>query len=334
MLAFAALATATAVALFVSTPWQSSPRLGFLEQVRAAITPPEGTILHAAWNSTRTSREFGCTVTLGPNELWADLSTPYTYREIDSLWPSDRAADRRSAACDEAESVTTERGGTPGTSFRFVPPNTLAASGPGWIGGSRDDVATLRAALADGTAHAEGQVELDGRLVERIRVDIDPGPRSVDLTYFVDRETFKPVQVESPGGAFFSPGGRLGNFRFDVVQHYLTYEYLPRTDENRALTDIWEQHPGASGPPGVYPPRDLPTLTGAVARTVRAAEGAKSAGVTFEVTATDDDGRDISVSCLPRSGSRFPLGETVVQCATTDSSGNTATAMFTVTVEQ
>ena len=76
----------------------------------------------------------------------------------------------------------------------------------------------------------------------------------------------------------------------------------------------------------------VPKLTGAVAKTVRAAKGAKSARVTFKVTATDDVGGDIPVWCQPRSGSRFPLGKTIVQCGATDSYGNSATAEFTVTV--
>jgi len=67
---------------------------------------------------------------------------------------------------------------------------------------------------------------------------------------------------------------------------------------------------------------------------VVAAEGAKSARVTFEVTATDDEGVDIPVSCLPASGSRFPLGETFVFCEATDSDGNANSAEFAVTVER
>ena len=75
-----------------------------------------------------------------------------------------------------------------------------------------------------------------------------------------------------------------------------------------------------------------PKLSGAVAKTVRAAKGAKSARVTFEVTATDDEGGDTPVSCDPPSGSRFPLGKTPVRCWATDASGNTGFARFAVTV--
>ena len=47
---------------------------------------------------------------------------------------------------------------------------------------------------------------------------------------------------------------------------------------------------------------------------MRTAKGATSARVTFGVTATDDEDGDIDVSCRPPSGSRFPLGETIVRC--------------------
>jgi HYR domain len=77
-----------------------------------------------------------------------------------------------------------------------------------------------------------------------------------------------------------------------------------------------------------------PMLSGAVAMTVRAARGATRAPVTYAVTARDDVDGAVPVSCRPRSGSRFRIGRTRVTCSATDTSGNTATAMFTVTVKR
>ena len=75
-----------------------------------------------------------------------------------------------------------------------------------------------------------------------------------------------------------------------------------------------------------------PKLSGA-AKTVRAAKGAKTARVTFKVTATDDVDVSVPVLCQPRSGGRFKLGKTTVRCSATDSSGNTSQASFVVTVK-
>ena len=102
--------------------------------------------------------------------------------------------------------------------------------------------------------------------------------------------------------------------------------------ERAMIAGYLETWTGTLTAPGLHP--NLPTLTGAVAKTVRAAKRAKSARVTFEVTATDDGGGGIPVSCHPSSGSRFPLGTTNVLCAATDANGNTATAEFTVTVKR
>ena len=77
-----------------------------------------------------------------------------------------------------------------------------------------------------------------------------------------------------------------------------------------------------------------PTLSGAKARTVRVPKKAKTARVTFKVTATDDVDRSVPVSCQPKSGSRFKVGRTRVRCETTDTSANTAKAAFTVTVKR
>jgi HYR domain-containing protein len=56
--------------------------------------------------------------------------------------------------------------------------------------------------------------------------------------------------------------------------------------------------------------------------------------VTFHVTAQDERDGALPVTCVPRSGSRFPIGRTVVKCGATDSSANTAGASFRITVKR
>ena len=70
------------------------------------------------------------------------------------------------------------------------------------------------------------------RAVERIRIECDVEPEAAcpgqPADYFyVDPETFFPVQFELPNALHYpTPSGLLD---FDVVGRYLTYEYLPRT---------------------------------------------------------------------------------------------------------
>jgi hypothetical protein len=242
VLAFAALAGATAAALFVSAPWKSSP--GFLERAQAALAPPAGTVLHQTWEWTTSTADPSCKVTNGPNETWIDQTPPHRYRGL-MVWSRDPCA----------RGTSTEGGGAIDTQERleFVPPNTLRSGGLGGYFGPPDPVAALRRAISDGRAHDEGTTELGGRTVRRIRVDGPNGPtdcpvRGCEPAYqYVDPETYYPVQWESSDGvAIPSPGEPP--VRFHEVIRWLTYEYLPGTPANRALADIRAQHPNASGP--------------------------------------------------------------------------------------
>jgi HYR domain/Membrane dipeptidase (Peptidase family M19) len=60
--------------------------------------------------------------------------------------------------------------------------------------------------------------------------------------------------------------------------------------------------------------------------------GPEGAVVTFQVTAGSTAGSIISVTCLPPSGSVFPLGNTTVRCTALDSLRNSVSCAFTVTV--
>jgi hypothetical protein len=249
ILTAAALSIAAAVALLVVAPWSSSP--GFLEDAQAALTPPAGTIVHQRWELTATSTDLGCTVTRGPNEIWIDQRPPYTYRALVNDLPADPGdADPRELAC--SSGTAAELGGAfdEGETLMFVPPNTLETLRARFVF-PLDPVKELRDAISAGRAHEEGETQLDGRVVKRIRVDPPSDcsspecPREPSYTY-VDPETFHPVQTECDCGALALPGRPV--VRVHLVMRYLTFEYLPRTDANLALTDIRAQHPDATGP--------------------------------------------------------------------------------------
>jgi hypothetical protein len=63
------------------------------------------------------------------------------------------------------------------------------------------------------------------------------------------------------------------------------------------------------------------------------ATGPSGAVVTFNVTGTDTVSGSVTVTCVPPSGSTFPLGTTSVICSATDAAGNTGSITFNVIVE-
>ena len=105
--------------------------------------------------------------------------------------------------------------------------------------------------------------------------------------------------------------------------------------------------PSGVGPPGyrgrdtwtgtlVVPGLDFdltaPVLRGAVAKSIRASAGKKSARAVYRVTASDDVDGALPASCLPRSGRPFRIGRTTVRCSATDKSANTAMRTSYITV--
>jgi hypothetical protein len=89
---------------------------------------------------------------------------------------------------------------------------------------------------------------------------------------------------------------------------------------------------GTLSVPGLDFDVTAPTLTGAANKTVKASKGARSARVTYKVTARDAVDGEVAASCSPTSGSRFKVGRTLVTCSASDTSANTGTAQFRVTV--
>jgi hypothetical protein len=252
LLAAATLAIAAAVALAFTTPWTTSP--SFVEKAEAALKPREGTILHQKWEMSMVSTDPACTVTRGPNEIWVDQSPPHRYRVLvnDLPLPDPGNDDPRELAC--SRGTAAELGGTFNSrqTVRFLPPNRIVPWDDVQFTFQLDPVGDLREWLAAGTAHDEGKVQLDGRTVQRIRIDppageCDPLPACPDepMYWYADPETFFPIETRGPG-YINVPGRPL--VEVQLVMRYLTFENLPRTEANLALTDIRAQHPDATTP--------------------------------------------------------------------------------------
>lgn len=77
-----------------------------------------------------------------------------------------------------------------------------------------------------------------------------------------------------------------------------------------------------NNPPAFTPPDDIE----------RVALTAAGVAVSFTANGTDLEDGDIPASCLPASGSNFPIGSTTVNCTVTDSRGATAGGSFNVIV--
>jgi HYR domain len=105
----------------------------------------------------------------------------------------------------------------------------------------------------------------------------------------------------------------------------------PSSDGSRHGYEIWQ---GTLTAPDLAFDLTPPTFTGATSRTVVASRHARRVPVKYVVTATDDVDGPVQVACKPRSGTRFSPGRTRVHCAANDSSANTGTASFSITVRR
>jgi hypothetical protein len=239
-LVLAALAGAATAALFVSTPWTSSP--GFLERAEAALDPEPGTVLHAKWEETWTSTNPTCTVRRRPNEIWIDQARPHRFRAVledFAEFSSGSAPDPRVLVC--ARGTVAEFRGTLDSqqALKLVPPGAERGS-PVRFNLEPDPVKKLREAISAGRAHDEGMTQLAGRTVVRVRIDL-PSCDAPDCPrepyMYVDPDSFHPVEERSFGAIGIAEAGLpLRVAQFQHVKRYLTFEYLPRSAASLALT--------------------------------------------------------------------------------------------------
>jgi hypothetical protein len=141
--------------------------------------------------------------------------------------------------------------------------------------------------------------------------------------------------VDTPGGVgnvtqTFTVTGGTGIYAGASGSGHIQAAVSPSTSNNTYVG--FETWTGTLSVPGLDFDVTAPILTGATNKTVKARRGAKSVRVTYNVTARDAVDGEVAASCLPTSGSRFKAGRTLVTCSASDTSANTGTAKFRVTV--
>ena len=138
-----------------------------------------------------------------------------------------------------------------------------------------------------------------------------------------------PFNPPSPvqGTETFTVTGGSGKFAgasgAGTVDHFSNGPGLPGRDTWRGTLVV----------PGFEFDLAPPTITGAVGIRVRAPRKAQRIRVRYHVSAHDDVDGALPVACKPKSGSFFRVGRrTIVRCSAKDTSANTQTAQFAITV--
>jgi hypothetical protein len=109
-----------------------------------------------------------------------------------------------------------------------------------------------------------------------------------------------------------------GTYSFTV-----TWVRSPNTALTKMTAMTFNVHVVGNSPPQLTVPSDMFVEAG----------GPSGATATFAATATDaEDDPDPTPSCLPASGSTFPIGQTTVSCTVTDGGGLSDSGTFRVTV--
>ena len=126
----------------------------------------------------------------------------------------------------------------------------------------------------------------------------------------------------------FTITGGTGPYAGATGSGTLTFSNFQPTGSNSSH----ETHAWAGQVNGPTFDTTAPVISGTKSLTARTKK--KSVRVQFHPTATDAVDGTEPVSCLPKSGSRFSIGKTVVTCTATAGSANTATARFTVKVKR
>lgn len=226
-LAGALALAAAAIAVALVAPWSGGPSL--VDRAAAAITQDSNTVLHQRVEISSTDLATGAVLGRRVDELWLDGAPPHRYRTF--FQPP-------------FTSKTLEVGGTSASLRASVyrpATNTFDTHSLQLEVTGMNALDTIRQALASGAAVAQGTARLDGRQVLKFLVR-GSGPEGTDELYYVDPQTYDPVEIDGQG--FLVDGPK--RYHVATVERFLTFELLPRTQANLRLTDIQAMHPSAT----------------------------------------------------------------------------------------
>jgi hypothetical protein len=148
-----------------------------------------------------------------------------------------------------------------------------------------------------------------------IVVDTDPGSAAAIVQYFAP---FRPGLVTQncnpPSGSAFPIGPTTVTC---TANRFLPGPGPDSDTENFTVTVRDRERPVITAPADIVRGND-PDRAGAI--------------VTYPPPTASDNASGVMTFCSPPSGSFFPLGTTTVTCTATDTSGNTATDTFRITV--
>jgi hypothetical protein len=152
------------------------------------------------------------------------------------------------------------------------------------------------------------------------------GKGGIDLAIAVtgcwSGDNFPPVPVTVTGGS----GRYAGASGSGMFEYHVASITGPRSGSRRVT---WT---GTLNVAGLAFDTTPPQIAGARSKVVKT-RSARGKRVSYSVSATDATDGPVPAACRPRSGSVF-RGRTTVTCTAVDSSGNTATARFVITVKR
>lgn len=232
---------------------------------------------------------------------------------------------------------STATNATPFTSATGFPPSSVTDGdmATAWKG-SWTTWHTGMAGQRLGTITGRAQIDLGAEVLVYgaiVRRPSGGGAQGIALALYdwADQEIWwsgdgDPAIVSSPLAGLGSVDFVLPSpVRARYVRVYQVNSLVHSGSELPALAEV-EIYGDASYPDTTAPEVNVPPDI------VAEATGPDGAAVHFWVTAVDDVDGERPVACTPASGSTFPLGPTTVECSASDTSANSGSASFSVTV--